>query len=54
MGGACNMHGGDDKCIQHFLLESLKGREHSKYVGINGRIILKWILGYRFGGYGLN
>jgi hypothetical protein len=26
-------------------LESLKGRDHSEYVSIDERIILKWILG---------
>jgi hypothetical protein len=28
-----------------FLFEILKGRDHSKDLGVNGRIILKWILG---------
>jgi hypothetical protein len=28
-----------------FFLESLKGREHSEGLGIDGRIILKLILG---------
>jgi hypothetical protein len=28
---------------EHFWLESLKGRDHSKDVGADGRIILKWI-----------
>jgi hypothetical protein len=30
-------------------LESLKGRDHSENLGINGRIILKSILGNRIG-----
>jgi hypothetical protein len=28
-----------------FWLESLKGRDHSKEVGIDRKIILKWMLG---------
>jgi len=27
-----------------FWLESLKGRHHSEGLGIDGRIILKWVL----------
>jgi hypothetical protein len=28
-----------------FLLESLRGRDHSKDVDVDGSILLKWILG---------
>jgi hypothetical protein len=34
-----------------FWLESLKGRDHSEYLGVAGRIILKCMLGKRIGGY---
>jgi putative hemolysin len=27
-----------------FWMESLKGRDHAKDLGVDGRIILKWIL----------
>jgi hypothetical protein len=32
-----------------FLSENLKGRDHSENIGVDGRIILDWILG-RYGG----
>jgi hypothetical protein len=28
-----------------FWLENLKGRDHSEDLGVDGRIILEWILG---------
>jgi hypothetical protein len=43
--GACCTHGRDEKCVQNFRLEFLKGRDHSEDVrGVGERIILKWIL----------
>jgi len=32
-----------------FVSENLKGRDHLEGVGVDGRIILKWILGNRVG-----
>jgi len=32
-----------------FWSESLKGREHSEHLGIDGKIILEWILGKQCG-----
>jgi hypothetical protein len=32
-----------------FRLENLKGRDHSEDKGVDGRIILEWILG-KYGG----
>jgi len=35
----------DEKCIQDFLSESLKERDHFENLGIHEKIILDWILG---------
>jgi hypothetical protein len=35
---------GDEKCRTKLGLESLKGKSHSEDPGVDGRIILKWIL----------
>jgi hypothetical protein len=44
MDRACSAHGGDEKYIQNVGLESVKGRRHWEDLGIDGRLILKWIL----------
>ena len=43
MGGTCGTDGGDT-CIQGFGGGKLREREHLAYIGLDGRIILKWIL----------
>jgi hypothetical protein len=38
-------------------LENLKGRDHSEDLGVDGKIILEWILGvydWKFGSCGLD
>jgi hypothetical protein len=45
MGGACGTHGKDETCIQYSGWKTLKGRDHSEDLGIDGKIILEWILG---------
>jgi hypothetical protein len=39
--------------IQYWL-ESLKGRAHSQDLGVDGRLLLQWILGNMVRGYGLD
>jgi hypothetical protein len=42
MGEACSMM---RNIYAKFYLENLKGRNNSEYIGVEGRVILKWILG---------
>jgi hypothetical protein len=44
MGGACITCGRNEMHTKLWL-GNLKGRSHSEHLGIDGRIILKWILG---------
>jgi hypothetical protein len=45
MGGACSIHGRDEKCTK-FWLENLKGRRvHSENLGVHGTVILEWTVG---------
>jgi hypothetical protein len=44
MGGACSTHGKDEKCIQNFLSENLKRRDHEGEPAADRRIILERIL----------
>jgi hypothetical protein len=43
MGGACSTHGKDMHTV--LLFGNLKGRDHLEDVGIDGKVILEWILG---------
>jgi len=45
MGEACSTHGSDVKYLKKFWLENLKERDHAEDLGVDGRIILDWILG---------
>jgi hypothetical protein len=40
--------------LTNFLLENLKGRDHAEDLGIDGKIILEWILERRGKMCGLN
>jgi hypothetical protein len=40
---------GNYECIQNFGRKDVKGRKHLEFIGIDGKIILKWILS-KYGG----
>jgi hypothetical protein len=44
MGGACSTHGGNETCIQDFV-EKREGRRPFEHLGVDCKIILKWVLG---------
>ena len=45
MGGLCSIHNTHQKCVLHRSERTLKRGYHLEYVGIGGRIVLKWLLG---------
>jgi hypothetical protein len=40
---ACGTCGGQDRCIQGFGGGNLRGKAHLENLGVDGKIILKWI-----------
>jgi len=42
-------HGTDEKCRRYFWLESLEGGDYLEDLGVDGTIILEWILGKKCG-----
>jgi hypothetical protein len=44
MGGACSTYRGDEKRIQGFWWGNLRERANLEDPGVDGRIILRWIL----------
>jgi len=44
MGGACGTYGGEDRRIQGFRWGNLRERHYLEDIGVNGRIILRWML----------
>jgi hypothetical protein len=44
MGGACHMHGRDEKCIQ-YLVGKPEGKRPLEHLGVDGKIILEQVLG---------
>jgi hypothetical protein len=43
MSGAYSTHVGDEKCVTQFLLESLKGRDNTEYLGVGKGMDLREI-----------
>jgi hypothetical protein len=43
MGWTCSTYWGNERCIQGFDGEKLRETDHLKDLGLEGRIILKWI-----------
>jgi hypothetical protein len=43
MSGACSTYGGQKKCIQGFGGRDLMDKDHLEDLGVDGRIILKFI-----------
>jgi hypothetical protein len=43
MGEACSAHGTNEKCVQN-ISRKTSGEDG----GVDGKLILKWILGFRF------
>jgi hypothetical protein len=43
MGRACGTYGRQERCIQGFWWGDLRKRDHLEDLGVNRRIILKWI-----------
>ena len=54
MGAECSTYGGEDRCIQNFGRGDLREVYHSEDLGLDGRIILRWIFRKWLVGYGLD
>jgi hypothetical protein len=44
MGGACSKYGGREEARKGFWWGNLRERDHLEDPGIDGRLILRWIL----------
>jgi hypothetical protein len=41
---ACDMHGTHQECIAYMFVENLKERDYLEEPGVDGRLILNWLL----------
>jgi hypothetical protein len=44
MGGACSTARRDERYVQNFGRKNLKGRDHLKDIGVDGKVNSEWIL----------
>jgi len=45
MGGGCSTRGRDEKYIYIILVGKHDGKNHSEDLGVDAKVIFKWILG---------
>jgi len=43
MGGTCSTYGGKERCIHGFWWGNVRARDNLEDLGVDGRIILRWI-----------
>jgi hypothetical protein len=43
MGGVCSKFGGEEMCVQGFWWGDLRDKDNFEDLGVDERIILKWI-----------
>jgi hypothetical protein len=49
VGGACSTYGRNEKCVEIFFSENVKGKNIFEDLSVDERIILKWVL-KKYGG----
>jgi len=54
MGGACSTYGGPGEVLTGFWWGNLRERDHMEDLGVDGRVILRWIFRELGGVYGLD
>jgi hypothetical protein len=54
MGRTCGTYGREERCIQGFSGRNTREGDHLENPGLNGRIIIKWILRSGLEAHGLD